>query len=69
MSKKSNNSIIGIILLIVGVGIAFWGYQMSGSLHGQLTRAFSGAPSNKVMMMYIGGAVCAAVGLFMTTRS
>ena len=69
MGKKSNNNkIIGIVLLVVGIGIAFWGYQMSGSLSGQLTKAFSGAPTDKVMMMYIGGAVCVALGLFMTAK-
>jgi hypothetical protein len=68
MGKKSNNKIIGIILLVAGIGIAFWGYQMSGSFGGQLSKAFSGSPTDKVMMMYIGGAICAAVGLFMTSK-
>ena len=66
--KKSNNQIIGIALLVVGVGLIIWGYQSSGSFESKLSDAFSGSPSDKVMQMYIGGAVSAAVGLFMMKK-
>ena len=58
----------GIVLLVVGAGLAIWGYQLSGSVGSQLTKAFSGSPTDRVMMMYIGGAVAATAGLFLLSK-
>ena len=59
--------IAGIALIVIGLGLAFWGYRLSGSLGSQVTQAFSGA-DNKVMMFYIGGAVSFLVGLFLFVK-
>lgn len=59
--------IAGIALIVIGLGLAFWGYRVSGSFGSQVTQAFSGA-DNKVMMFYIGGAACFVVGLFLFVR-
>jgi len=61
MAKK----IIGLILLVVGIGLAYWGYQVSGSVGSQLSQAFTGSPTDKVMACYIGGAASLVVGLFL----
>jgi hypothetical protein len=68
MAKKNNKMMLGVILLVVGIGLAIWGYQLSGSVGSHLTKAISGSHTDKVMMMYIGGAVSAIVGLFMLTQ-
>ncbi len=68
MAKKSSNRMLGVILLAIGVGLAIWGYQLSGSLVSQFTKAISGSHTDKVMMMYIGGAVSAIAGIFMLTK-
>ena len=68
MAKKNQNKLIGIILLVAGIGLAIWGYQMSGSVGSQLTKAISGSHTNKVMMLYIGGAVSAVAGIFMLIK-
>ena len=60
--------IVGIVLVVLGVGLAFWGYRLSGSVGSQLSQAFSGSPGDKVMAFYIGGAVSLAVGLFLLLR-
>ena len=60
--------IIGLALLVVGIGLAVWAYQMSGSIGSQIKEVFSGAPTDKVMMMYIGSAVCAVIGLFLVIK-
>ena len=67
MAKKSTdtNKIVAIALIVLGVGLAFWGYQQSGSLGSQLNQVVSGAPADNVMLFYIGGAVSFAVGLFL----
>ena len=59
-----NNKMIGVALLIVGVGLLVWGYNISQSVSGQFSQAFSGSPGDKAMYMYIGGAICAALGIF-----
>jgi len=66
--NKSYKSLIGVVLLIVGVGLAIWGYQLSDSVESQLNELVSGSPTDKVMLMYIGGAVCAAIGLFLLLK-
>ncbi|MBW2498597.1 MAG: DUF3185 family protein [Deltaproteobacteria bacterium] len=55
----------GIVLIIVGLGIAYTGYTMSGSLGNQLGEAIKGSPSDSVMLRYVAGAACAAVGAFL----
>ncbi len=59
-----NNKQLGIVLLVIGAGLIFWGFNISGSLEGKLTNALSGSPGNKAMILYIVGAVCAALGIF-----
>jgi len=70
MAKGSNplKKIIGLAFLVVGIGLAIWAYQMSGSIGSQIKEVFSGAPTDKVMMMYIGSAVCAVIGLFLVIK-
>ena len=70
MAKGSNplKKIIGLAFLVVGIGLAVWAYQMSGSIGSQIKEAFSGAPTDKVMMMYIGSAVCAVIGFFLLIK-
>ena len=58
----------GIVLIVVGLGLAYWGYEESGSLGSSLNQAFSGSPSDNVMIKYIGGAASLAVGTFLFTR-
>ena len=67
MTKHSNAGVqaVGLVLIVVGLGLASWGYQMSGSLMSQLTKSVSGAMPDAVMSRYIGGAVCGVVGGFL----
>ena len=59
----------GIILIVVGLGLAYWGYEESGSLGSSLNQAFSGSPSDYVMIKYIGSAASIAAGAFLFTRN
>jgi hypothetical protein len=70
MAKGSNplKKILGLAFLVVGIGLAIWAYQMSGSIGSQIKEVFSGAPTDKVMMMYIGSAVSAVIGLFLLIK-
>ena len=57
--------IIGIVLAVAGIGLAIWGYQLSGSVGSQITQAVTGSDTDKVMTLYIAGAVSLVVGLFL----
>ncbi len=58
----------GILLIVVGLGLAYWGYEESGSLGSSLNQAFSGSPSDNVMIKYIAGAASFAAGVFLFAR-
>ena len=70
MGRNSNPTmkIISIVLLVGGIGLLYWGYQMSGSFGSQLSSAINGSPTDKVMMLYIGGAVSFVIGLYLLVR-
>lgn len=62
-SKKSNNKIIGIVLIIVGVALAFWGYDVYDSASSQLTRAVSGDAPLEAYAAMGGGLLCVILGI------
>ena len=70
MAQSSNNVItaVGIVLLIGGAGLGYWGYEMSESLGAQLSNSLTGAMPDAVMYRYIGGAAAFAAGLFLIMR-
>jgi hypothetical protein len=48
--------------------LAFWGYQSSGSFGSQVSRAVTGSATDKVMTLYISGAVSLVVGLYLLMK-
>ena len=66
--KKAQSKIIGIVLIVAGIGLAIWGYQMSGSFGSQLNQAINGSYTDKVMIVYIAGAASFIVGLFLLVK-
>ena len=67
-SANTLTKMLGLVLLVGGAGLAFWGYQMSGSLAAQLSKTVTGALPDAVMYRYIGGAVSCVAGLFLLAR-
>ena len=57
--------IAAIVLVVLGIGLAFWGYRLSGGFGAQLSQAVTGSPTDRIMAFYIGGAVSLAVGLYL----
>jgi len=51
------------------VGLGIWGYQESGSVGSQLNEAFSGSPSDNVMIKYVGAAISIAIGAFLYKKN
>jgi hypothetical protein len=67
----NNNAIklaLGLALLVAGALLIWWGYDESQALANRLTRAFAGSHSDRVMGKYIGGAVCAVVGVVLLVK-
>lgn len=69
VSSRSTMKIIGIVLMVMGCGLALWGYQLSGSVGSQLTQVVTGSDTDKVMIFYIAGAVSFAVGIFLFVKN
>ena len=59
-----NNKNIGIILIVVGIVLAYWGYNIYDSAGSQVSRALSGEAPIKAWVGMVGGAVCAAIGIY-----
>lgn len=62
------NKAIGLALVVIGVGLAYWGYQISETLTAQLTATISGSLPDQVMYRYIGGAACGVAGVFLVAK-
>jgi len=62
---KSSNKMLSIALMVAGAGLAIWGYQKSGGLDSKISSALTGSPTDNVMMFYIAGAVCLAIGIYL----
>lgn len=60
--------IIGIALLVFGLGLGYWGYEVSGSLSSKFNEVVMDSPTDKVMWLYIGGAVSFVVGLVLILK-
>ncbi|MDZ7736762.1 MAG: DUF3185 family protein [Gammaproteobacteria bacterium] len=69
MDTGSTMKIIGIILMVTGLGLALWGYQLSGSVGSQITQTLTGSDTDKVMTLYITGAVSFVVGIYLFAKN
>lgn len=58
-----NNKIIGIVLIIIGVALAMWGYNIYDSAGSQVTRALSGDTPIEAWAGIVGGVICLAIGI------
>ena len=58
-----NNKIIGIVLIVVGVALAMWGYNIYDAASTQITKAITGDVPFEAWGGMIGGAICVLVGL------
>lgn len=62
------NKLIPIVLLVGGVVLVIFGIQAMDSFSSDVSRFFTGSPTNKAVWMLLGGAAAAALGLVMTLR-
>ena len=62
------NQLIYVALLVGGVVLMVIGINSMNSFSSDVSRFFTGAPTDKAVWMLIGGSVCAVLGLSMTIR-
>jgi len=58
------NTIVSIALLIVGVLLIILGVSASESFSSDVSRFFTGSPTNKTVWLLIAGVGTASIGLF-----
>jgi len=62
------NKIVSLALLVGGVVLIVVGINATNSFSSDVSRFFTGSPTNKAVWMLIGGSVAAIVGLAGTLR-
>ena len=58
-----NNKIIGIVLIIAGVALSIWGYNIYDSAGSQLSRALNGETPIEAWAGMVGGTICVIIGI------
>ncbi|TVP92177.1 MAG: DUF3185 family protein [Pseudomonadaceae bacterium] len=59
------NQLVGVVLLVVGVILLYFGWQSSQSLGDQVTEAVTGRFTDGTMWFIIGGAAAIVAGGFL----
>ncbi|MEX2488424.1 MAG: DUF3185 family protein [Pseudomonadales bacterium] len=64
----SSNKLVGVVLVVLGIVLLYFGWQASQSMTEQVTESFTGTFTDSTMWYIIGGAVALAAGAFMAFR-
>ena len=62
------NKVIGIVLLVVGVTLLYFGWEAYNSVASEASQAITGETTDEAMWYLIGGAVAVIVGLYGVVR-
>lgn len=57
------NKIIGTVLIIIGVALAIWGYNIYDSAASQISKALSGDTPVKAWAGMVGGIIFIVIGV------
>ena len=63
------NKLLSVAFLAVGILLIIFGVSATNAFSSDVSRFFTGAPTDKAVWMLIGGIVAAVVGLFGLLRS
>jgi len=63
------NKIVSLALLVGGVVLIIVGVNATNSFSSDVSRFFTGSPTDKAVWMLIGGILATTVGLTMTLRN
>ena len=62
------NNLVSIALIIGGVVLIIFGINAMNSFSSDVSRFFTGSPTDKAVWMLLGGVVATAVGVGLTLR-
>ena len=57
------NKLVSIVLLVGGIVLMIVGINATNSFGSDISRFFTGSPTDKAIWMLLGGAVAAVIGL------
>jgi hypothetical protein len=69
MERSFMNKIVSPALIVGGAALIIIGINATNSFSSDVSRFFTGSPTDKAIWMLIGGTAAAIVGLTMTWRS
>jgi len=58
-----NKKYTGIALIVIGVALAVWGFNIYDSAGSQVSRALSGDAPVEAWLGMVGGVICAVIGI------
>ena len=58
------NKGISVALLVVGIVLIIWGVSAADSFSSDVSRFFTGSPTDKAVWLLVGGIAAGIVGLF-----
>lgn len=61
-------NIVGLGVFAIGIVLLIFGFNASHSFSSDISRAFTGNPTNQSIWMIVGGAAAVVVGLVLALR-
>ena len=58
-----NNKVIGIVLIILGVALTVWGYNIYDSASSQISRVLNGDTPIEAWFGMVGGVITVLIGI------
>jgi hypothetical protein len=62
------NNIVGLAIFALGIILLIFGFNASHSFSSDVSRTFTGNPTDKSIWLIVGGALAVIVGLFVAIR-
>jgi hypothetical protein len=62
------NNVVGLAILAIGVVLLIFGFNASHSFGSDVSRFFTGNPTDKSIWLLVGGAAAVIVGLVVAVR-
>jgi len=59
------SKLVGIVLLVVGIALLYFGFQSTESIGNELSETLTGRFTDTTMLYLIGGAAASAAGAFL----
>jgi len=69
LKENSMNKLISVAILAVGIVLAIYGFSASDSFSSDVSRFFTGSPTDKTIWLLIGGIIAIIIGLAGLLRS